>query len=324
MASPYPIQKTLSYLTFQAPGVRLGVELSLCFVLFEFFSAATSEPGKLLFIWFGACSLVAALDWFIFFPLIKRLEMARRFSYQGRVEEALLCLTELNEALPLPYFHLQRARVYADNSRFIEATQELRLARKVSPAEECARVELDILRAQGEFEAAATRLKASESPEQVFELAVTRFEEGHSQKSYGVDRDCLREAARLFEEVGKKAANLQALTELYSQSCSLWLGRAEEAFPKLIRDLRTLPLSTDPCSPLNRHLGRLYLSRAYYALTHGERLLGASDHRLGSALLPPVQLKQLKAKIGEELGEIRADNATNPNNSDMFTLFSDR
>jgi tetratricopeptide (TPR) repeat protein len=168
----------------------------------------------------------------------------------------------------------------------------------------CFALEMEILRAQGEFKVAAERIKSGEgsSPEKTFELAVTRFEEGYSHSGYGVDRDSLREAAKLFEEVGKRAADLQVLTDIYLESCLLWLGRAEEAFPKLLRMLRALPLSGLADSAFNRHLGRLYLSRSYYALTHGEKLLGESDSRLGGALLPAVQLKQLRRKIREELG----------------------
>jgi len=311
------ISEWVSFLAFKAPAIRIALELSSCFVLFELGvrllgrQATSIDDPTLLFLWLGICSAVAVLDRMIFFKPLCRFEAAIKLSNSGLVESALSELDQLSPTsegwvkIPRDLYYLERSRIQLNNSRFIEATLELIKARQNGALEEsCFSLELEILRAQGEFKSAAERIQSSPelSPERTFELAVTRFEEGYSHSGYGVDRASLREAYSLFADVAKKASNLQALTDAYSESCSLWLGKAEEAFPKLLKQLRTLPIEPLQLgSNLNSHVGRLYLSRSYYALTHGEKLLGASDNRLGSALLPRAQLTALRKKIGEEL-----------------------
>lgn len=305
----------LSYLTFEAYGLRLGLELSLCFIIFEivaYLTSATQADGVLLLcIWLASCTAIGLFDLFVFLPPLRYLEEAFRLSFTNQTDLAIQIFSELDPEkgriihFPKPGYHLQRARFFADAGRTIEASLELSKAREYGcPEEKCKKLELDMLRSEGAYEVAFQRLASNseQTPEVMLEMAVLKFEQGYSYSGYGVERDSLRESLKLFEDIAEKAVHLQDLTSCYAESCKLWLGKAEDAFPKLIKQLGSLPFSINRTSSFNRHLGRLYLARAYYALTHGEEILGASDNRLGGTLLPPSQLKQLRVKIGEELG----------------------
>jgi len=306
----------LSFLTFEAHGMRLGLELTSCFILFEILAALFVHPQhpaaqtQLVAVWLLACCFFAVVDRLLFVPPLRALDDAVRLAVAQRVESALQAFEELNPSLgrlihfPRDRFHLQRARFMADAGLFDAARDELRYSSYVRRAERI-ELELEMLRGAGEFDAALAILSATSEPTPavLLEKALVRFEQAYSSKGFGVDRAAITEASKLFEQAGEKAPQLKMFTELYREACRLWLGHAEEAFDALLRGLRSLPFAPFAQNNFSRHLGRLYLSRSYYALTHRELELGRSDFRLGSVLLPPSQLKQLRRKIREELGE---------------------
>jgi hypothetical protein len=96
------LAELLSYLTFEAPGLRLALELGLCFVIFEIGArilgkdAVSVQDPTLLFVWLGGCTLIGIVDRFLFYPPLRAFESALKLSLTDCVESAVSAFSELD------------------------------------------------------------------------------------------------------------------------------------------------------------------------------------------------------------------------------------
>jgi hypothetical protein len=298
------ISKVLSHLAFEAPAVRLIAELSLCFVLFEVLAQFSSpshgeeNPAQWIGLWFGCCIFMATVDATLFVPAFRIFNLAVRYSANSKPELAIKTFDLLNPALgklihlPSKIYHVERAKLLAD-------LDELELA-KLEVTKIPANLESEITQLTAEIVAlkdgfnALADLKLNE-----FTKATSLVERALSENKYGVERSYLKQAKEIFSKL-KESGPERHLAELYYHTTNLWLGYAEDAFPELMNKL----------SPSGRTggndsaIGKLYLFRSLYAFSHRHEQLGLSDYRLGIILTRPYQVKQLKLKLREEMGEL--------------------
>jgi hypothetical protein len=299
----------LSYITFSVPSLRLLFEMSFSFIIFEVvvqiavFQGQTPTAAEMIALWIASCFFIASLDAAIFLPAIKIYNMAYKFSRSEKYVSALKAIELLDPAqgrlvhLPKELFHLEKAKFLADLDNFDEARAEIeKVITKMT--QEIKDLAAEIMKAQQNFGDIET-LELDE-----VNRAIAKVDEAFSGSGSGINRELLREARGAFSKAKMGHHPDWRLAELYFHATNLFLGAAEDSFPNLLRNLR-------PLESASSHYGKLYLIRAFYASTHNEKELARADMKLGELLTRPYQLKQLKRKVREELGESLHEKSNN-------------
>lgn len=313
---PHPFAPMLSFLAFEAPFARIGIETTFCILLFALLdplpwaSIGLSPMWSPLAAWLVACTIVGVVDTVLFRRAFFVCREAYQLALSGAYERALTTLDRIAPqsgcATPCPrgLYHLIRADIFAQAETPLAAHRELTsaLAAGVDPSQVMV-MRSRIERANENYAEARRRLE--EARTFVGDRAVLLLEEGLTHLE---ERSDLRIAQRLFDRVRTMPAEphpsgdtTRELAIAYHAACQLWTGEAEEglrALSRAIDRLRSIVRYVDTLRPV---LARLCAERSYYFATHREPQGALVDVRIASALCASRQLRCRYEKIREEL-----------------------
>lgn len=307
----------LTYLVYEAHGMRIGLELSLCVICYTFVTVivpwqALGVPLKwsTLLSWFGCCFAVILFDQLMLCRSAHTFRKAYLLGLCGSYKEALELLEKIGPQcrdlvhLPPSLYHLQRADIFTQSEDYEKAEAELHLAEFAgAPAMQLAVKRVRLLRAQGkadqaEHSLAAARSSLGDSPTLLLEEGLAMLEA----------REDLWAAKRVFDEVVKRpeaphfaGETCHSLARAYRSITMLWTGEAEDGLTELskyIERLRSAIIYVDALRPV---LARLLLERGYYYSTHKQPTSAVIDYKLGSSLCRYAPLAALGEQIKEEL-----------------------
>lgn len=310
------VRPTLSYLAFEGHGVRFGLQLSSCVILYTFLAIlpwhtiGVVGEWRMLVAWAVACSFIALSDQFV----LRRAVYGSRDAYQlalaGAYEQALRTLervgpnSNLLVPCPRPLYHMLRADIFTQAEAFASADRELQLAERAGAKADVRHVSKSrILRGQGDFETALVELdeaalRCGATPTILLEKGVLLLEQ----------RQDLWGAKRLFEQVAgmDEAAHFSGdsstqLARSYLEVSRLWTGEAEEGLEGLSRAidrLRGIVVYVDTLRPV---LAYLCAERSYYLATHKEPHAACADLKLATALCTHPSLRKRAEQVMEEL-----------------------
>ncbi len=307
----------LTHLVYEAHGLRIGLELSLCVICYTFVTVIVpwhtlGVPMKwsTLLSWFGCCFAVILFDQLMLCRSAHTFRKSYLLGLCGSYKEALELLEKIGPQsrdlvrLPLTLYHLHRAEIFSQSDDFQKAEAELHLAElNNAPAMQLAIQNLRLLRAQKNHDDARDALEAAR--EKLGDSSVLLLEEGLSLLE---QREDLWAAKRVFTEVLDRpegphftGETCHTIARAYRSITMLWTGEAEEGveeISKLIERLRSAVIYVDPLRPL---LARLLLERGYYYATHRQPTSAVIDYKLGTSLCTYAPLIQLSEKLKEEL-----------------------
>ena len=288
----------LTYLAFEGPALRIGIEITLCVVFYIF--AAALVPWKLLGVpahwhallsWFSACAAVAMIDQLLICRSLNRYRRARELDLLGQYDEALEVLEEISPRsnslirCPRPLYHLNRAQMLIHAEHYEAAERELELAERLGISlEQVLLTKSRMWRIRGEYGNARCELEAARQllgERMRFEIedAILQYEEGCDNWNA---RNCFQEILNREEEVYPNAGQYMPVVQGYWAASLLRTGRAEEGLSCLSAALERLRTATFYRPNLKPILAALRLERAFYLATHGEPKIALQD--LSSAL----------------------------------------
>ncbi len=311
------LMRFLTHLVFEAHGMRVGLELSLCVISYTIVSLAIpwqamGVPMKwsTLISWFGCCFIIILFDQLFLCRSVYTFRRSYLLAVNGAYEKALELLELIGPTssafikLPKSLYHLHRAEVFMHSSEFQIADQELQLAEHAGIAPEILYIMRSrYYRAQAELETAAEELQAGEA--HVGATPLLRLEQGVLELERGTDR---WKAKRAFEEVLELpdfphfcGESCHVLARAYLSACQLKTGRAEEGLEgitKAIDRLRSAVMYVDTLRPV---LADLMLTRSLYLATHREPGAAAIDLKIALAYCSFPRFAKRGDEIREEL-----------------------
>lgn len=312
-SEPPRLTQFLSYLAFEGPGLRVGIEITLIVFLHGALLniVPVEEVGaRSLVSWFCACSLVALVDQLLLSRPVYVYRASRRLDVTGAYQEALSLLETIGPKslarvrCPTYRYHLQRALILGHAERFFEAEEEIRAALEHGLPEwqghltrcEIAYTRGNIERAQAELEKAELVL-GDRSDIRLYKAFILFFQ--------GED---IREAKRAFQavfelpfEAHSSGETTWSLAEAFVAVCKLSTGYAEEGIEELsgiIARLRLTVVYGDQLRPL---LALLLLERGLYFATHKEPERAIEDLESALPLCGYAYIQARSEEIKEEL-----------------------
>jgi len=310
----------LTYLAFEGHGIRIGLELTLSVLLFEFINFAfpwsrlnVPISWAPIFSWFSACLLVLFFDQLVLTRAVHIVRRAYQLGLAGAYESAFAALEEIapeRDSLikcPKALFHLLRAEILTLAENFRSAELELDLAERAgAKAEQIAIARSKVLRSEHSedaFEKAQTEL--NDAGRKLGETAILELEKGllclEEHKDLWEAKKTFKKVCSMPEEVHYVGDTTTQLAKASLEATRLWTGEAEEGLDGLniaIERLRSLASYIDTLRPL---LALLHLERSLYLVTHKEPELGCYDLRIGLALCNSPALRKKADKVQEEL-----------------------
>ena len=307
----------LTHLVYEAHGMRIGLELSLCVICYTFVTVIVPWEGlgvplkwSTLLSWFGCCFAVILFDQLMLCRSAHTFRKAYLLSLCGSYAQALELLEKIGPqsrdlvSLPPTLYHLHRAEIFSQSSDYEKAAAELHLAElNDAPPLQLYVQRLRLLRAQEDSEQACQLLE--QAREALGDSSVLLLEEGLTLLER---REDLWAAKKLFTEVLERpeaphfsGETCHTLAKAYKSITMLWTGQAEdglEEISKFIERLRSAVIYVDPLRPI---LARLLLERGFYYATHKQPTSAVIDYKLGTSLCTYVPLLKLAATVKEEL-----------------------
>ncbi len=309
--------KTLSYLVFQAHGVRVGLELSLCVIVYALSTAlipwtllGVPEKWSVIICWFGSCFGIIVFDQLVLCRAAFSLKRAYLLNLSGSHQEALDVLdevgphTEQRITLPQDLYHLQRAEIFASSNDFEKSFAELQLAEFAGADEFRIRLsrsntyleQNDFLQAQAEIQALIDI--HGETPVLKLEQALLHFRE---REDLWKSKALLKEVLEMPDAAHFAGESSQQIARAYLNACRLFTGEAEEGLDGLndcIDRLRSAILYVDSLRPI---VSELLLERAFYQATHKEPQAAFLDHKVALSLCQKSSFLKRSEEIKEEL-----------------------
>jgi hypothetical protein len=316
----------LSYLAFENPSLRLGLELGLCFVLFATIQILNtfSGPPQVAFsghgqgmaslaAWFIACSLIALTDLLLFGPPQRVYRRSVLLSLAGSDREALDSLQAIapEEAArlvtcPSTLYKVRRAQILMYADKFNEALLAAHAASQSGlPVCEHCLLRIQIFRLKGDFERA--RLELTRARALGVDERLLAFEEGLLLLS---KRNDFRSAARSFEAAQRPGAqalwngeDLSLLAAVFQAAARLWTGHAEENLRALDRLSRRLRMQCSANESLRHLAAWATLEQAFYLATHKAPHEAIEGIRYAYGQCRHPAIKRLALQVEKELCE---------------------
>ena len=311
------LNKILTYLVFEAHGLRITLELTLS--IFTYVLLKQFFPWQLFFSasdyysilsWFSACILVALLDRYVLCSSIFVIREAWQLALDGAYEKAINLLKTVSPqstkliTCPARLYYLLSAEILTYAGKFEYAKEQLKMA-KVSHAypEHYFILLSNLYKNMDNVQAAEDELENAKSaigstPSIELEEGILIFENKQNPK----------DARRAFEKVleltdcphfsGETTRNI---AQAYKEVTRLWTGEAEEGFEGLSDSIDRLSFKASFVETLKPLLAKLYLERAYYLVTHKELERTLEDLKAALSLCSfPAVLKRAE-QIKHEL-----------------------
>ena len=307
----------LTYLVFEAHGLRIGLELSLCVITYTFVNIMVpwvdlGIPLKwsTLISWFGSCFTIIALDQFLLCRSVYTYRKSYLLGLAGAYEKALQQLERIGPQsstlirLPISLYHFHRAEVFTQSEDFQKAEAELILAELGQARPEQLRIKRSrYFRAKGDFLQAKVELDTA--IELLGQTSILLLEQGWLELD---ERRDMWAAKRLFKRVLAlpdaphfAGDTCHCLAKALLSIAMLSTGEAEdgiEQLTKAIERFRGAVIYVDTLRPV---LARLLLERALYFSTHKEPTNAVVDLKIGLSLCSYGTLNRLGDKIKLEL-----------------------
>lgn len=311
------LTRFLTHLVFQAHGMRIGLELSLCVLSYTIVSLAIpwqslGVPMKwsTLISWFGCCFVIILLDQLLLCRSVYTFRRSYLLAVNGAYEKALELLELIGPSssafikLPNALYHLHRAEVFVHSSEFDKAEEELQLAEYAGIAPEILYIMRSrFYRAQGELETAAEELEAGTV--HIGPTSLIKLEQGVLELERGSERwkakQAFEEVLGMSDEPHFSGESCHVLAKAYLSACQLRTGEAEEGLEgisKAIDRLRSAVMYVDTLRPV---LTDLMLSRSHYLATHREPGAAALDLKIALAYCSHPRFTKRGEEIREEL-----------------------
>ncbi len=310
-----PLRNVLTYLTFQGHGLRIGMELSICVVLYSCLQPTlitlipTARPEALsLFAWFSACFLVALADQVYLIKPLRTYQHICELELLGQYLPALALLERISPnsncpiPCPRPLYHFRRAQILSHAGCYAESAAELATAYHAGLSTVDYYVgRADILKNQGELVRARTELSLAEqllgrNPILKLEDAIITY----SERKHPAARKKLEEVLALPSVPYTHGETTGAVALGYWEASRLWTGEAEEGLEGLSVAIVNLKIAADYIESLRPVVASLLLERAYYLVTHKEPIAALSDTNLALSLCQHPELKKRSEDVREE------------------------
>jgi len=306
----------LSHLAFNSRALRVGCELSLCFLLFLAFKhwlpwslLNVSAAWIPLCAWMAACVAISILDIKLFSHAITNFNLTKRYDVSGAYSKALDALdtiapnsSALVKLAPESY-HLLRSRILA-HAEFTDRAQSeiLIAASEGADGIDYFRQRIEIQRIKGDFAAAFTELEIAK--QRLNQISTLALEEALLCLE---QRNDLRKAKQLFQTVISAPSQplvgeqtTVTMAGAFYAATMLWTGHAEEGLEALDDAIARVKVDACYCEDLAPHLSWLLLERAYYLVTHKEPEQSLSDYSIASQLCQYPTLSKLRSMIKDE------------------------
>lgn len=309
------LQRFGTYLAFRGHGVRVGLELSACILLYSVLSAFLPLPiegmsidAQTLFSWFASCFTIALFDQLVLLRPLRRFRAACELELQGRYDEALKLLETISPTsksivtVPKPLYHLRRSLIYTHAERFANAAHELAQAQNCGlNALEYYVGRSELFRYRKEFEAAQGELQMAEyvvgnNPVLCLEEALLRME----QRDMRGARNALDRVLALPCAAHPNGESTYALGRAYLEATRLWTGEAEEGLVGLTEAITNLRMAADYIEALRPTVASLLCERAYYLVTHKEPVAAEFDAQVALKLCRYPHIQKRTAEVEEE------------------------
>lgn len=310
----------LSYLVFEGHAIRVGLEMTLCVLLFitldQFFpwsSFGITTRWQPITAWFSSCTLVVIFDQFFLCRPAAIFRHSYQLSLVGAYEKALQILEKISPVttsivkLPASQYHLLRADILTQSESFRAASCELELAAlNGAKPEQVYILRSRLLRVEGTadaFSRAQHELKTAQSsfgetPSLALEEGLLLFEQ---RDNWWEAKNTLSKVSKLSPQPHFSGDSVPQLAQAAWEASRLWTGEAEEGLVGLsdaIERLKALAFYIDPLRPF---LAMLYLERSHYYATHKEPEAAYLDLKSGLALCAYPQIRRRAKVVQEEL-----------------------
>lgn len=318
------LSELLTYLAFEGHGLRIGLELGSCIVLFAVIenllhwlqpSPAGSPAMTIhgLVAWFSSCSLVVAFDQFFLCRPVYIYRNAYQLALRGEYERALRLLEfiaperQLLVRCPATIFHLMRADIYTSSETFAAAENEILRAEKLgAKPDQVAVAKSRLYSALSSTESYTLAIAELDKAEQQHgPSALLAVEKGllhlESRQDLWMAKRTLKQAGEMEDQPHFSGDYTSNIARAGLEATKLWTGEAEEGLVGLtdcIDRLRSLALHVDTLRPL---LSWLLLERSHYLATHSEPEAACLDLRMSMAICKSPRTEKRAVKIREEL-----------------------
>ena len=311
-AKEAPLIRLVHYLVFEAPAVRLGLELTLSTVLYIVLSLAfpwqlleVSAKWASLYSWFIACSSVLLVDQSVLCRSSFILREAFLLSLQGQKEKATMLLESIAPAsgrsLPLPasVYHLSQATFLMHAGEHRAAGSALMLARQTGLPDIKFYIAREQLKRSGTvIQGNRPEKKLEKAPQLLLEKAVSRIE---GRTDWWESSEDLKQVLKLGNEAHPCGETTHCLAAAYLAVCDLWRGRAEEGLVSLGRSIAVMKSSAYYVERLRPVIANLLLERAYYFATHRDSNGAVLDYNQALALARVSSITSVAVRLREEL-----------------------
>lgn len=287
------IRGTLVYLAFHGHGLRIGLEISLCFLLYVSFSLflpweawGVDIKWVALYSWFLACIIVSIFDHVLLFQPVKNFRNALRFELAGMYDRALMVLESIGPSskhfvrCPLDLYHFRRAEILMNKELFDDAERELSLAQQAGISKDLyLQTMAHVLRAKGDFAGAFEKLTelekvSGDSSLLALEKGLTIWTQG---KNFWDAKKAFEETLTHLDRLHTSGESAHSIARAYIECARLKIGYAEEALPELshwVERFRQTALYIETLRPI---ASLLMMERATYLVTHKEPALALRD-----------------------------------------------
>jgi tetratricopeptide (TPR) repeat protein len=310
------IKKILTYLVYQNHGLRIGLELSFCIIVYTILNSliswealGVSQRLGTLLAWFGSCFGMILIDQLLLCKTAYIFRQSYLLSLSGAYENALTLLEKIspssNSLIPLPtdIYHLQKAEILTQAQNFDLAETELQLAALATAEPNRLKISTSrFLNAQGQIEAAIKELEQAQKV--LGETSLLLLEQGFLM----LDESKNWEAKKFF----KKVLALPDMPHFAGETCHsiaqaflnvtcLSTGEAEDGLDGLNQSIDRINYGILYVDSLRPILARLLLERAYYNARHKEPMSAVIDLKLGRTLCNYSSMTKICEKVQQEL-----------------------
>lgn len=283
----------LSYIVFEAPEIRIGLEITATVFLFSIATNILQINGAVglsnstnLLVWLTCCLTVAGVDQFFLCKPLFTFSKALEKDLEGDHEQALNTLELIKpnssayiNCTPILY-HLTKARFLGNVGRICEAEKELTMARICgAEQEEIYLVRSDILYGNGNFDGANCDLEHATSSlgETSRVLLLKALIALRSRSGAFEAKQMLNKVLSLPNTMHQSGASTHLLALSYLDICNLWTGRAEAGLDGLDLSIKQLLKLIPRLQSLKPIISFLLVERAYYHATHNNKKQAQKD-----------------------------------------------
>jgi len=298
------LKTLLGNIVFKFQGLRIGLELSACLVIYHFFvlisvGLGAPEEGFHLFTWFASCILVAIFDHLFIAAPVGKMKKTYSLENKSKYKEALTLLDSIMSGFipcPADLYTERKLDILISAGQYEQANQLLKESVDLK--------DLTITRLKAKILAATDIEKAidilGETNSGVLQLEKAFLIKKKDSKKHQI-KNAFMEVIKSPAELHPTGESTHTLAFAYLQASRLWTGHAEEAFPALVDAIAKIRTSSVYMPALRPYLAELYAEKSYYLATHREPNKAMSDLAIAKTLSKHNGLKDKIATIEEEL-----------------------